>query len=253
MVDGPIIKQVLRDNLLDDLFQDFLPEVLRRNLLSVLRGDDDGIYAQRDGRATVLLVFDRDLGLGIRAKPRQEARAACRGHGRIELVGEHDGEWHILWRLIGGIAKHDPLVSRAVILEGAMVETLGNVGGLLFNGDEDVAGLVVKALLRVVVANVLDGIADDFLVVELGLGRDLAKDHDHARLGSRLAGDLRRRVLFKAGIELDSTLDINYHHHIRSDLLWHPRPGHRSCLVYHLRPTTSQFGAVTRTRVTFTD
>jgi hypothetical protein len=101
-----------------------------------------------------------------------------------------------------------------VILERAMVETLGNVRRLLLNGDEDVAGFVVKALLRVVVANVLDGIADDFLVVELGLGRDLAKDHDHARLGSRLAGDLRRGVLFKAGIELDSTLDINYNHHI---------------------------------------
>jgi hypothetical protein len=209
MVDGPIIKEVLGDNLLDDLFQNFLSEVLRRDLLSVLCGDDNGIYTQRDSRATVLLVFDRDLGLGIRAKPRQEARAACRCQCRIELVGERDGEWHILWRLIGSIAKHDALVSRAVILERAMVETLGNVGRLLLNGYEDVAGFVVKALGRIVVANVLNGVADNVLVVELGLGRDLAKDHDHSSLGGRLAGDLGQRVLFKAGIELDSTLDAS--------------------------------------------
>ncbi len=63
MVDGPVIKEVLGDDLLDDLFQDLLPEVLRRDLLGVLCRDDDGVYTQRDSRATVLLVFDRDLCL----------------------------------------------------------------------------------------------------------------------------------------------------------------------------------------------
>ena len=230
MVDGPIIKEVLGDNLLDDLFQNFLPEVLRRDLLGVLCGDDDGIYTQRDGGTTVLLVFDRDLSLRIRAEPREEARAACRGQCRIELVGECNGERHIFWRLVSGIAKHNALVSRAVVLERAMVETLSNVGRLLLDGDEDVAGFVVKALGRVVIADVLDGIANNTLVVKLGLGRDLAKDHDHARLGSRLTGDLRQRVLFKAGIELDSTLDTTYYHHVCSGLQWHLRPGHKFCL-----------------------
>lgn len=190
MIDGPVIKEVLGDDLLDDLFQDFLPEVLRRDLLGVLCRDDDGVYTQRDGRATVLLVFDRDLGLRIRAEPWEEPRAACRGQCRIELVGQRNGEGHIIRGLIGGIAKHDALVTSAMILERAMVKTLGDIRRLLLNGNEDVASLVVKALGRVVVANVLDGITDNFLVVELGLGRDLAKDHDHARLGCRLAGDL---------------------------------------------------------------
>jgi hypothetical protein len=70
------------------------------------------------------------------------------------------------------------LVTGAVVLERAVVEALGNVGRLLLDGDEDVAGLVVKALVRVVVSDALDRVADDALVVDVSLGRDLAKDHD---------------------------------------------------------------------------
>ena len=36
----------------------------------------------------------------------------------------------------------------------------------------------------------LDGVPDHLLVVDLGLGGDLAADHDHAGLGHGLAGDL---------------------------------------------------------------
>lgn len=43
----------------------------------------------------------------------------------------------------------------------------------------------------VVVSDVLDGVADDLLVVDVGLGGDLAADHDHAGLGHSLAGDLK--------------------------------------------------------------
>jgi hypothetical protein len=81
------------------------------------------------------------------------------------------------------------------------VQTLRNVGRLLLNGNEHVAGLVVEALVGRVVANVLDGVADDLLEVEVGLGGDLAKDHDHTGLGGALACDLGERVLPEAGIE----------------------------------------------------
>ena len=233
MIDSPVIKEIIGDNLLDDLFQDLFPEVLRRDLLSVLCGNDDGVYTQRDSRAAVLLVLDRDLSLRIRAEPREKPRAACRGQCRIELVGERNGKRHILRCLVGGITKHNALVTRAMILERAMVKALGNIGRLLLDGNEDVASLVVKALVRIVVADVLDGISDNFLVVELSLGRDLAEDHDHPCLSCRLAGDLRRGVLFKASIELHNSLKTminNYYSQV--DSLWHLRPGHRSCLGY---------------------
>ena len=202
MIDGPIVKKVLRDNLLDDLLQDLLPELLRRDLLSVLCGDDDRVHAQRDSRATVLLVLDGDLGLRVGAEPGKQTGAARGSQCSIELVGQHDGERHILGSLVGGIAKHDALITSTVVLERAVVEPLGDIGGLLLDRDEDVACLVVEALGRVVVADVLDGVADDLLVVELRFCADLAEDHDHACLGGSLAGDLRRRVLLEAGIEL---------------------------------------------------
>jgi len=66
------------------------------------------------------------------------------------------------------------------------VDTAGNIGRLLLDGDEDVAGLVVKALVRRVVANLLDGVTDDTLVVDLASGGDLTEDHDHAGLGGGL-------------------------------------------------------------------
>ena len=91
-------------------------------------------------------------------------------------MGERDGEGHHLGGLVGSVTEHDTLVTGTVALEVTVVETLGNVGRLLLNGDEDVAGLVVEALVRVVVANVLDGVTDDLLVVDLSAGRDLTED-----------------------------------------------------------------------------
>ncbi len=45
----------------------------------------------------------------------------------------------------------------------------------------------------VIIADVLDGVADDLLVVDVGLGGDLAADHDHPGLGDGLTGDLRKK------------------------------------------------------------
>jgi hypothetical protein len=61
-----------------------------------------------------------------------------------------------------------------------VVETLSNIGRLLLDGDEDVAGLVVESLLGRVVPDLLDRLSDDGLVVDEGLGGDLSEDHDHS-------------------------------------------------------------------------
>lgn len=102
----------------------------------------------------------------------------------------------------------------------ANVDATGNVGALLLQSHNDVHGLVVQAcvrakttttqsevrgrvgcggnntsrrqqrqertLLNVIVANALDGVADDLLVVNSGGGGDLAKHHDHAGLSGSL-------------------------------------------------------------------
>lgn len=97
------------------------------------------------------------------------------------------------------LAAH--LIASANLLQRAVnVNALGNVGRLLLNGDQHVAGVVIKALLRAVIANLLDGAANDRLVVKDGLARDFAEHHDHAGLGGRLARDLGIRVRLEARI-----------------------------------------------------
>jgi hypothetical protein len=53
------------------------------------------------------------------------------------------------------------------------MQALGDIRRLFLNGNEDVASLIVEALCRVIISDVLDGTTDDPLVVKSGLGRDL--------------------------------------------------------------------------------
>lgn len=59
-----------------------------------------------------------------------------------------------------------------------MVKTLGDLSGLLLNGNKDVTGLVVETLVRVVVTDLLDGISDNRLVIDRTLEGDLTEDLD---------------------------------------------------------------------------
>lgn len=202
MVDGLVVEVLGGDDLLDDLLQDLLAELLGGDVLGVLGRDDNGVNAERDNGTAVVLILNGNLGLGVRAQPGEGAVVAGLLHGGVELVGEEEGQGQELGGLVGGISEHDTLVTGTEVLEGVVVvEALSDIGRLLLNGDEDVACLVVEALLGAVVANVLDGIADNLLVVEVGLGGDLTEDHDHTGLSGRLASNLGEGVLLEAGIE----------------------------------------------------
>ena len=56
----------------------------------------------------------------------------------------------------------------------------------------------------------LDGLPDDTLVVDLGLGCDLPSDHDHSRLGHRLTCNLAVGVLSEVGVQ-DGVGDLVAH------------------------------------------
>jgi len=90
---------------------------------------------------------------------------------------------------------------------------LCDIGGLLLNGNQNVASLVVETFLGIIVANILDRISDNFLVIELSLGSNLTKDHNHTSLGGGLASNLGKRILPQAGVE-DGIRDLI------SDLIW---------------------------------
>ncbi|PTD12828.1 hypothetical protein FCULG_00003046 [Fusarium culmorum] len=173
VVDGLIAEVLGGDNLLDDLLLDLLSELLGGDVRRVLSRDDDSVDALRDNGTVVVLVLDGDLSLGVRSQP---------GEGTVAASSCTSCYTELLKSLL-------------------VVETLGDIRGLLLDGNEQVAGLVVKTLGRVIVTDVLDGVTDNLLVVELGLGGDLTEDHDHTSLGSSLASNLGEGVLAKAGIE----------------------------------------------------
>lgn len=121
-----------------------------------------------------------------------------------------------------------------MVLEVSVVETLGDVGRLLLNRDEDVASLVVETLLGRVVTDALDRVTDDLLVVDVGLGGDLTENHDHSRLGGGFASDLVRAMQtrqYESAQNRTRNLSPSTRGPQRDTRRgWHPRLGHRSCL-----------------------
>lgn len=219
MIDRAVINVLRWDDLLDDLVQDLLAELFSRDTVRVLSADNDRIDALGHYGTAVVLILDRHLGLGVGPQPGQSTIARGLLHGTVQSVCQLDGKGKVFGGLIGGVAKHDALITGTQLLQRlVIVETLGNIDGLLLDGHQHVAGIVVEALFGAVVANVLDGTADDSLVVDFSLGGDLAENHNHAcepklaeatkharglrtRLGSRLASHLGERILPEAGIE----------------------------------------------------
>lgn len=208
MVHGVVVQELSRNDLLDDLLLDFLAELLGGDVLGVLSRDNNSVNALGDDGTVVVLILDGDLGLGVGSEPWQRAVTTSSRHGGVKLVGEQQSQGEELRGLVGGIAEHNTLVTGAELLKGLLiVQTLGDIGRLLLNGNQKVESLVVEPLGRVVVTDILDGIANDLLVIELGLGGDFTEDHDHTGLGSGLTSDLGQRVLSQASIE-DSIGDL---------------------------------------------
>jgi len=200
--DGVLVHVLGGDDFLDDAAHEDLSHVLELNVLVVLHGDDNRVHALGNAGTILERVLAGDLGLGVGSEPLAGSIASEVGHSLVELVGEDDGERHGFLRLVRGITEHESLISGSgLILVTTNVHALGDVGGLLLEGDEDVAGLVVESLGRVVVADVLDRVADDLLVVDDGLGGDLAAHEDHASLGHRFAGDFGVGVLLEVSVE----------------------------------------------------
>jgi hypothetical protein len=127
-------------------------------------------------------------------------------------VGQPDRQRHQVVGLVAGIAEHHPLVAgplrvedvlaalAAADLEGG-IDTLGDVGRLLIDGDGDATGVTVEPIRLAVVTNVADRLADDLRDGHVGLGGDLAGDDDQTGGEERLASHPALRVLGQDGVE----------------------------------------------------
>jgi hypothetical protein len=93
------------------------------------------------------------------------------------------------------------------------MDTLRYVRGLLLNVDKHLAVISIKADIIGHKTNATASIPDNLLIVNIGLGGDLTKDHDHTSLGSRLASNLGKGIVTETGIE-------NGVGNLISDLVW---------------------------------
>ena len=123
---------------------------------------------------------------------------------------EHDRERHELLGLGARVPEHHPLVARAEAVERIVVAALHLVGGLdaerdvrrlLVERHHDAAGVGVEAVLGAVVADPLDGLADEPRDLHVGLRRDLAGDDDEPGRHERLARNAPVRVVCQDCVE----------------------------------------------------
>ena len=152
----------------------------------MLRGDDDGL----DGDGLAALVAHGDLGLAVGAQIRQRAVVAHRGEALRQAAGQIMRHRHERRRLVGRVAEHHTLVTRADEVErvgGAaglgvegLVHALRDVGALLVDKVKHTAGVAVEAELGAVVPDAAHDLTRDVLDVDVGLGADLAGDDDGA-------------------------------------------------------------------------
>ena len=154
-------------------------------------------------RAAVL-VADRDLALGVGAELGGIALLGPAGVGEVleDLVGVEDRRRHQLGGLVGGVAEHDALVARALVLVAGRIHALGDVGRLGVQVDGDVVVLPVEA--RLLVADVLHGLAGQGLEVLEGhrIGAaHLARDDDAVGGGQRLDAEPGLRHRREVGVD----------------------------------------------------
>jgi hypothetical protein len=102
-------------------------------------------------------------------------------------VAEDDGERHQFGCLVAREPVHHALVAGALFMIGLFRHSLGNVGRLAVDGDQDAGVLVVDAEFRIRITDLLQGCPDDPLDVRVSLRRHLSGDDDGA--GGRQAFD----------------------------------------------------------------
>jgi hypothetical protein len=170
--------------------------------VAVLSRDDHGV----DALDRVAVVLERDLRLTVGADPRNLLVLAQVGQLAAERVCVIDGRGHQVRRLRAGEAEHEPLVAGALLgvllaFRVLLIHALRDVRALRRQRVHDMHAARVEGFARVDVTNLLDRAPHHLVVIEIGLGRDLARDDDEVRFHHRLARDAAVLVLRQAGVE----------------------------------------------------
>uniref|UniRef100_A0A7C9CRS8 Uncharacterized protein n=1 Tax=Opuntia streptacantha TaxID=393608 RepID=A0A7C9CRS8_OPUST len=196
--DGFLIKILLGNDWLDDMLLKVSSNFIIGDSLIVLGGDENGVNTNWNHGTLVIVVLHSDLGLAIRPQPWASAILTNLSEAGTKLGGKNMAEGHKLRGLIGGIAKHVTLVTGTNVLRTlgkVAMDTLSNVGALLLDVDKDLAFVSIKTDVIRGEANGAACVTNNLLIIDIGFGSNLTKDHNHVGLGACFTGNLAFRVL----------------------------------------------------------
>lgn len=198
----------LREHVLDDELADVgCEQRVQVDVRGMLRGDDHRVQPDR----LVTVVLDGDLGLAVGAQVGDGPVLAHLGQSPGEAVRDVDRERHQLRRLVAGVAEHQALVARALLVELVLValdpllvrgvDALCDVRRLRADRHRDATGSTVEALFGGVVTDLQNLVAHEVGDVGVGLGGDLARDMHQTGGDQGLDGDARGGVLAQERVE----------------------------------------------------
>jgi hypothetical protein len=143
------------------------------------------------------------LALAVRPQPSGLASEPGFRKAIDNAVGERNRQRHQLGRVAARVPKHEALVASPDILagRGVGVHAHRDVLALLAQVNANGARIGADAHLVVDVANIANRIADDFLVVDIRVGRDFASDDRQARRDQRLTRHSAKRIDGEKGVE----------------------------------------------------
>ena len=197
---GCIIHHTLGNDGKNYLTLDILANLLCAHLITVLRGNNNGINTNR---LAVLIIFNGNLSLTVGTQIFECAVFANLGQTKRKLVRQRDRQGHQLGGLVASVTKHQALVARAEVkLVGiavfcfkGFVNTHCNIGRLRVQGDDNGTAIAVKTVFCTVVTDLANGFADDSLNVHIRTGGDLTHYTHKTRGAECFAGYAGHRVL----------------------------------------------------------
>mmetsp|Transcript_22011 Transcript_22011/g.46323 ORF Transcript_22011/g.46323 Transcript_22011/m.46323 type:complete len:350 (+) Transcript_22011:269-1318(+) len=201
MINRPLISQMGRNHRSHYVLQQVRSDLLVADFLRMLRRNDHRIHPLRHRSLLPILILQSQQDLPIGSYPIHRPVLPHRRQPRAQPRRQHVTQRHILRRLRASIPKHHRSIPRPHLLRLRPIHALRDVRTLLLQRHDNVAGLVIQPLRRVVVAGVADGVAYDLLVVDGGGRGDFAEEEDHAGFGDGFAGDAGGWVEGEAGVE----------------------------------------------------
>ena len=117
---------------------------------------------------------------------------------------------HVVVRFVGSIAEHHALVASAdgieliciaFLLFQGVIDAHGDIRRLFVQGDEDAAGIAVKAVFSAGITDIADRFADDVRNIDVARRRDFADDVYHAGRYQGFASNAGVFIFCKNGIQ----------------------------------------------------